>query len=256
MDAITANNYAFDESWASEVIFAESLAAPELYANNALLVYCMANCHCAARQRKRPDIPGRDSDGENDDEDEWDDGDEDLPRRKWLSDGLRPGITIDSTGGGLIVRNSNVGVEKVLVEPLSRLNAGLGLGLGLSMSAMTGLRRGGGRCGGGGGGGGGTCLPPAVCSNSMCTTPTHCGPDGGSLSGCACRASLRVDGQRGKATAWCGAIPLFLPDSLLGKRGDILESCACNASYVSHGCCGSLDGIVWEGAEAWLGGLL
>ena len=40
---------------------------------------------------------------------------------------------------------------------------------------------------------------------------------------------------------------LGMPNSRLGGRSvDEQKLCACNASYVSRGCCGSKDGLIWE----------
>ena len=43
--------------------------------------------------------------------------------------------------------------------------------------------------------------------------------------------------------------------SKLGKRDDEESSCPCNASYVSHGCCDSKHGLVWEHPNQNLGRL-
>lgn len=39
----------------------------------------------------------------------------------------------------------------------------------------------------------------------------------------------------------------------LSKRGEAVMACPCNATYVSESCCGSVDGMVWEGREKFLG---
>ncbi|KAI9894081.1 MAG: hypothetical protein M1814_004851 [Vezdaea aestivalis] len=44
-----------------------------------------------------------------------------------------------------------------------------------------------------------------------------------------------------------------LDGSLLGRAVDL--PCVCNISYVSHGCCDSMDGYIWEKPEARLGSL-
>lgn len=40
----------------------------------------------------------------------------------------------------------------------------------------------------------------------------------------------------------------------VGKRDEELP-CPCNSTYISHGCCSAKDGLVWEPAEFYLGGL-
>ena len=88
----------------------------------------------------------------------------------------------------------------------------------------------------------------------------------GSCNGpCGAQCSCSVVG--GKEAGWNGEDPVFpltmvrcmenaISGSWFGKRDDEdVLGCVCNASYVSLGCCGSLDGVVWEDSEQKLGTL-
>jgi hypothetical protein len=54
------------------------------------------------------------------------------------------------------------------------------------------------------------------------------------------------------------AVPFFLSDSKGGLGGRGLSEdwgCPCNRTYVSHACCSSGDGMIWERSELKLGAL-
>lgn len=86
------------------------------------------------------------------------------------------------------------------------------------------------------------------CGNS-CTTNKDCNTSG--KSSCMCSAQSEQY-QPGSGTVAFVAACII---SMSGKREESMP-CPCNGSYVSHGCCGSEDGVVWEAEEFKLGELL
>ena len=94
-----------------------------------------------------------------------------------------------------------------------------------------------------------------VCST---TQTCHAAKDCSRTSGCACvvdmDAILRAAGQDAVFPSWtCGwgviagaaALGSLQQSGLLGRNvGEVI--CACNSTYVSTGCCGSADGMIWE----------
>lgn len=69
-------------------------------------------------------------------------------------------------------------------------------------------------------------------------------------SGCSCRTQKETL-VRGKGTVAFSAICMI---NLAGKREESFP-CPCNATYVSHACCGVESGMVWEDASLKLGEL-
>ena len=65
--------------------------------------------------------------------------------------------------------------------------------------------------------------------------------------GCECKGTIVPNARSWNtycATDW---------SSLLGKRDLDATACPCNSTYVSRGCCGTVDGIIWEAPELYLG---
>ena len=85
------------------------------------------------------------------------------------------------------------------------------------------------------------------CGNN-CTTNQDC--TAGGAKGCLC-STQSEQYQPGKGMVMFVAACVV---SLGGKR-DGGRPCPCNGTYVSYGCCGVEDGMVWEGAEFKLGEL-
>ncbi len=84
-----------------------------------------------------------------------------------------------------------------------------------------------------------------------CTSARDCTAPAAGNSTCTCQAySSRY--IPGSGTVAFAAACLVTLASGGGKRGEMLP-CPCNTTYVSHGCCGVLDGLVWEPPEADLG---
>ncbi|KAI9864701.1 MAG: hypothetical protein M1824_004608 [Vezdaea acicularis] len=74
-------------------------------------------------------------------------------------------------------------------------------------------------------------------------------------SACRCGAQLALGVGAGMAASYTAKCHT---SGLLGKRGELGErdlgyACPCNSTYVSRSCCESIDGIVWEDKEMWLG---
>ncbi|KAI9892833.1 MAG: hypothetical protein M1814_000992 [Vezdaea aestivalis] len=109
---------------------------------------------------------------------------------------------------------------------------------------------------------------------TTCTGPADCGGGSGGSRGCRCRVdrssphlSETYDPIIGRVVKYTFAASCYLaaansglgPAGAMGgrKRGLELDgmACACNATYVSEGCCESEDGLVWEGGKAKLGEL-
>ncbi|KAI9669525.1 MAG: hypothetical protein M1817_004644 [Caeruleum heppii] len=140
----------------------------------------------------------------------------------------------------------------------------------------------------GGGGGGGDSrsgsqqanpVNSPTCKGSCTAASQQCSY--GSTGGCKCTAKP-IGGPHGSIFHFFGvcAAVHFRPKPGAGKR-DVLRptteefgqatpgdegwgffdnagvqvACPCNASYVSHSCCGSSTGVVWEGSSARLGQL-
>ncbi|KAI9860653.1 MAG: hypothetical protein M1824_002944 [Vezdaea acicularis] len=72
--------------------------------------------------------------------------------------------------------------------------------------------------------------------------------------GDGCRCLLNRVGRDLWEAGVCG-IAVVAASAGRRKRGEA-SVCACNATYVGPGCCGSVDGMVWEGREGWLGRLV
>ena len=98
----------------------------------------------------------------------------------------------------------------------------------------------------------GTDTIPAVqhdqCSKS-CTTNHDC--TSGGNTGCMCSVQFQQYQPGSGTVAFLAACII----SLSGKRDESMP-CPCNASYVSHSCCGSESGLVWEAENFKLGELL
>ncbi|KAI9893594.1 MAG: hypothetical protein M1814_006390 [Vezdaea aestivalis] len=77
----------------------------------------------------------------------------------------------------------------------------------------------------------------------------RCGPS--KESDCFCEVT-RVGLSQKFAMVGCAAALFEIGSALSGR--DVNDwSCPCNASYVSHQCCSSTNGLVWEGASHKLG---
>jgi hypothetical protein len=79
---------------------------------------------------------------------------------------------------------------------------------------------------------------------ATCSSMQECGDRG---PGCKCKSNV-VPNTR-SWTSFCG----MDWDSPLGKRELDASACPCNSTYVSKGCCESVDGIVWEAPNLNLG---
>ena len=91
------------------------------------------------------------------------------------------------------------------------------------------------------------------CGNN-CTSAKDCSVPAGGNSTCTCRVHSSQY-QPGSGTVAFIAACLVALGSDGGKRGE-WQPCPCNNTYVSHSCCGVLDGLVWEPPESNLGTLL
>lgn len=87
-----------------------------------------------------------------------------------------------------------------------------------------------------------------------CTSIKDCNVPAGGDSTCSCQAHSSQYQPGSGSVAFIAACLVTL-GSGGGKRQDSLP-CPCNITYVSHGCCGVLDGLVWEQPESNLGRLL
>ena len=92
--------------------------------------------------------------------------------------------------------------------------------------------------------------PPQGQCGTQCKTNTDCSVKGAD-AGCMCLTQSEHY-QPGKGTVAFLAACIV---SLGGKR-DEGRPCPCNGTYVSHGCCGARNGLVWEAKEFKLGELL
>ena len=87
-----------------------------------------------------------------------------------------------------------------------------------------------------------------------CTTAKDCvGPEGGA-GACSCRG-YSEQYQPGAGTVAFVAACLVMLGSGGGGGGKREEPlpCPCNSTYVSHGCCDVLDGVIWEPHSSNLG---
>ena len=93
-------------------------------------------------------------------------------------------------------------------------------------------------------------------SNNDCTAPASPTGTGGAAekgSNCTCRAQSSQYQPGSGTVAYVAACLIDMATG--GKREEHLP-CPCNSTYVSHGCCGSKDGWVWEAPEQKLGELV
>ena len=74
----------------------------------------------------------------------------------------------------------------------------------------------------------------------------------GKSSSCTCRTQSSQYQPGSGIVAFAAAC---LIDMATGGKRDEGWPCPCNGSYVSHGCCGVEDGLVWEAMENKLGEL-
>ena len=97
-------------------------------------------------------------------------------------------------------------------------------------------------------------VPIDVCMGS-CTVNEDCGGGGGANApGCACKILSSTYDDRSSTQYYTAACR----DWNLVKRSEELsdlDACACNTTYVSHACCKSSDGRVWEHPSKKLGRL-
>ena len=84
-----------------------------------------------------------------------------------------------------------------------------------------------------------------------CTTNADCGVGG---KGCMCSTQSEQYQPGSGTVAFLAACIISMAGSL--PRREENRPCPCNATYVSHACCGVADGLVWEGEEFKLGELL
>ena len=98
-----------------------------------------------------------------------------------------------------------------------------------------------------------------------CTTNADCTAPAATESNCTCLAAQSSQYQPGVGTvAFVAACIVSLAGSgstvggngIGGKRSEETWPCPCNGSYVSYGCCGAGDGVVWEGEKEKLGVLV
>lgn len=86
-----------------------------------------------------------------------------------------------------------------------------------------------------------------------CTAQAEC------AGGCTCRAVSHtfIPGASGNgpgsSISQYRMACIFAPigtDTVVGGKREVAAPCACNSSWVSHGCCDSADGIVWESGSS------
>ena len=91
------------------------------------------------------------------------------------------------------------------------------------------------------------------CGNN-CTSAKECIVPVGENNTCTCQA-YSSQYQPGAGTVAFVAACLVTLGGSGGKREEKMP-CPCNSTYVSHGCCDVLDGLVWETSKSNLGSLL
>ena len=102
--------------------------------------------------------------------------------------------------------------------------------------------------------------------NSVPTTAS--GPEGECWSNCTSIADCLKSGEKGCMCSTQSeqyqpgsgmvafAAACIISMSRIGGKRQETSPCPCNATYVSHACCGVADGLVWEAAHFKLGELL
>lgn len=93
------------------------------------------------------------------------------------------------------------------------------------------------------------------CGNN-CTSAKDCSAPVGSNDTCTCQAHSSQYQPGSGTVAFIAACMVTLGSGGNGKRDEALLPCPCNSTYVSHGCCDAIDGVVWEPPELRLGSLV
>ncbi|KAI9889932.1 MAG: hypothetical protein M1814_004655 [Vezdaea aestivalis] len=96
-----------------------------------------------------------------------------------------------------------------------------------------------------------------------CRGPTDCSSGGEEGTECVCSVDPATIRQKGLDPVFPVAACLAFSVVMNGRkglklwgRGEESWPCVCNASYVSSGCCGSVDGLVWDDHGGKIGSLL